>query len=89
MVNKNYNEICLAFDNYLEIKHIDIGLRATKSDTSDEIYSDLSDLVRVLLKNGQQIKIYREDGGIIIQYNYRDADMSEVNLDWLSEEDQK
>ena len=89
MVNKNYNEICLAFDNYLEIKHVDIGLRATKSATSDEIYSDLSDLMRILLKNDQQIKIYREDGGIIIQYNYRDADMSGVNLDWLSEEDQE
>lgn len=84
MINENFNKICLAFDNYKE--YYSLGHGGSKSEAYEELYKDLSDLIRILLKNNQQIKIYSEDGGIIVQYNYKGEDMSGVRLEWLGED---
>ena len=72
------NQLVLAFDNY--DYYGDRG-----SELYTELYKDLSDTIRILLTNKKVMKIYREDGGIIIEYDYDDPSMTDMRLEWLDD----
>lgn len=48
-----------------------------------ELFEDISALTRILVKNGYQIKIYREESYITIEYGYQDEDISDARLEWV------
>ena len=70
------NQLVLAFDNY-----------DYRDDRGSDLYKDLLDTIRILLTNKKVIKMYKEDGGIIIEYDYDDPSMTDNRLVWVNEDD--
>lgn len=47
------------------------------------MWADIQEFLRIAIKNGYQTKISYDGMTIIVEYNYQDACMSDVILEWL------
>lgn len=78
MTNK-YNELEICVANYTD----DRGYGREPEFREVEMISDIADFVKVLLKNGQQVKLWYDGLTVCIEYNYLDKAMTGVRLEWV------
>ena len=81
MSNK-YNTISFCRNDY--IKPDPENFSKTYIDEFD-MYRDISDFMRIAIKNGYQMKVWSDELTIVIEYNYKDVGLSGVSLEWLDE----
>lgn len=73
-MGSNYESITFAKNNY---------------DSEEQMWDDIRDTIRILSKQGYQFKFYCDGQGIgiyVLEFNYLDAHMCGVNLEWTSED---
>lgn len=58
-----------------------------RGETEDDRSRDISDVLRILLKNGYQCRIWDDGMTICVEYNHLDESMSGVSLEWLGEDE--
>lgn len=83
MSNK-YNTISFCSNDYRKPDPENFG--KTYIDEFD-MYRDISDFMRIAIKNGYQMKVWSDELTIVIEYNYKDVGMSGVSLAWLDEDE--
>ena len=74
-----YNKIYFSFESYK-----DYG--SNKIDY-DKMFEDIIAFLKIAFNNDYQLKVWREDGGIIIQYNYLDENRGGSKLEWVNEDE--
>lgn len=83
-MNNKYNTISFCSNDYRKPDPENFG--KTYIDEFD-MYRDISDFMRIAIKNGYQMKVWSDELTIVIEYNYKDVGMSEVSLAWLDEDE--
>ena len=83
-MNNKYNTISFCSNDYR--KPDPENFSKTYIDEFD-MYRDISDFMRIAIKNGYQMKVWSDELTIVIEYNYKDVGMSEVSLAWLDEDE--
>ena len=83
MSNK-YNTISFCSNDYRKPDPENFG--KTYIDEFD-MYRDISDFMRIAIKNGYQMKVWSDELTIVIEYNYKDVGMLGVSLAWLDEDE--
>ena len=83
-MNNKYNTISFCSNDYRKPDPENFG--KTYIDEFD-MYRDISDFMRIAIKNGYQMKVWSDELTIVIEYNYKDAGMSGVSLAWLDEDE--
>ena len=79
-----YNTISFCSNDYRKPDPENFG--KTYIDEFD-MYRDISDFMRIAIKNGYQMKVWSDELTIVIEYNYKDVGMSGVSLAWLDEDE--
>ena len=52
------------------------------------MWSDIADVIRILMAQGYQCRIYEEDFHIVvIEYNYKDENYGGPTLEWVGEDE--
>lgn len=74
-----YSEISFSFESYK-----DYG--SNKIDYNS-MFKDIVAFLTIAFNNDYQLKVWKEDGGIIIQYNHLDENMCGYRLEWVSEDE--
>lgn len=64
--------------------------RSTYEDDKKEIneyslFEDLTDFIRIAIKNEYQMKIFDDGLTIVVEYNYAEGSLSGVSLEWIGE----
>lgn len=83
-MNNKYNTISFCSNDYRKPDPENFG--KTYIDEFD-MYRDISDFMRIAIKNGYQMKVWSDELTIVIEYNYKDVGMSGVSLAWLDEDE--
>ena len=83
-MNNKYNTISFCSNDYRKPDPENYG--KTYIDEFD-MYRDISDFMRIAIKNGYQMKVWSDELTIVIEYNYKDVGMSGVSLAWLDEDE--
>lgn len=83
-MNNKYETVEICEENYKRPGIID---PTTEEVDCEELFDDVKTLVRILLKNGYQMRIWNDGLTTAIQYNYRDESMTGVSLEWLGEDE--
>ena len=81
-MNNRYNTISFCSNDYR--KPDPENFSKTYIDEFD-MYRDISDFMRIAIKNGYQMKVWFDGLTIVIEYNYKDESLSGVSLEWLDE----
>ena len=79
---KKYSDISFCTENYKE-SNPDMPYEETINEY--EMISDISDFIRLCIKNGYQMKIWYDGMTVVIEYNYQDESLSGVSLEWVGE----
>lgn len=74
-----YNEISFSFESYR-----DYG--SNKIDYNS-MFEDIVAFLKIAFNNDYQLKVWREDGGIIIQYDYLHENLGGSRLEWVNEDE--
>ena len=74
-----YNEISFSFESYKDYESSQIDYNS--------MFEDIVAFLKIAFNNDYQLKVWREDGGIIIQYNYLDENMCGYKLEWVNEDE--
>ena len=80
-MGQKYETICFCEENYKE--HYSYSDRKEVNET--RMYEDITDFIRIAIKNGYQMKIGYDGMTVIIEYNYADEGMAGASLEWLGE----
>lgn len=83
-MNNKYETVEICEENYKRPGIID---PTTEEVDYEELFDDVKTLVRILLKNGYQMRIWNDGLTTAIQYNYRDESMTGVSLEWLGDDE--
>lgn len=78
-MTQKFNEMEICSKDYTE--HQGYGREDVFNEV--EMVSDIADFVKVLLKNGQQVRMWYDGMTVCIEYNYLDQSMGGVSLEWL------
>ena len=73
-MRSNYESITFAKNNY---------------DNEEQMWDDIRDTIRILSKQDYQFKFCCDEQGVgvyVLQFNYKDWNMSGVSLDWIDED---
>lgn len=73
-MGSNYESITFAKNNY---------------DNEEQMWDDIRDTLRILSKQDYQFKFYCDEQGVgvyVLQFNYKDVNMSGISLDWVGED---
>ena len=57
-------------------------------ENESEMWNDIRDFIRIILKQDYMFKMYCDEQGFgiyVIQYNYKDDELSGAALEWLGE----
>ena len=75
------NQLVLAFENYKYFPEAEFH----RVVDDKRLHEDLINFITLALQNQQMMKIYQEDGGIIIEYDYYDPSMTDMRLEWVND----
>lgn len=64
-------------DNYVDYE--------TKEFQEYDYYADIATLMRMLLKNKYQIRVWDDDYCVVLEYDHADAAIAENELKWIGE----
>ena len=78
-----YSTITFCTENYKEYND-DTGIEDVNY---FEYYRDISEFIRIAIKNGFQMKVWSDELTVVIEYNYKDESLSGVSLEWLGEDE--
>lgn len=53
----------------------------------DAMFKDIGKFIEIALRNGYQMKIWRDEYTISIEYNYQDENLGGVKLCWVGEDE--
>ena len=51
-----------------------------------EIMKDVTETIRILLRNNYDIKVWKDEFTISVEYDFHDIELSGMKLDWVEEE---
>ena len=71
------NSFTFCRDNY-----VDYG---TKEFQEYDYYADIATLMRLLLKNRYQIRVWDDDYCVVLEYDHTDVAIAENELKWIGE----
>ena len=53
----------------------------------EAMWDDIKEFLRIAVKNGYQMKMWSDELTVVIEYNYSDAALGGVTLEWLDEDE--
>lgn len=80
-MSKEYSKFTFCTEDY---KRPSFNNPHEKEVDETEMFEDIGSFIRMLIKNGYQMKISYDGMTVIIEYAYQDEGLSGIRLEWLN-----